>query len=327
MRAIVEAGARIHLGFLDLNGACGRRFGSIGVSLERPRCTVEAETVAARATETTEPADPVRTVLERLGPDLGGVSVTVRLGEAIPSHAGFGSGTQHALAVALAATRAAGRPVTIRDLARRLGRGQRSGIGIAAFERGGLVIDAGHPVGEDGDVTLPPPEGPEPPPVVFQHPLPDDWHFVLATPRATPGLSGLTEQRAFRDLPPMDDGRVGRICRLTLMQVAPAALTGDIRAFGRAITEIQELVGEYFAPCQGGRFASRIGCDVTELALAQGAHGVGQSSWGPTVFALVESEARARALAAEIHAAFGAGLARLDVSRARNRGASCREIP
>ena len=37
MRTIVEAGARLHLGFLDLNGACGRRFGSIGVALERPR--------------------------------------------------------------------------------------------------------------------------------------------------------------------------------------------------------------------------------------------------------------------------------------------------
>ena len=50
----------------------------------------------------------------------------------------------------------------------------------------------------------------------------------------------------------MDTERVGRICRLTLMQVAPAVLTGDIRTFGAAITEIQEVVGEYFAPYQGG---------------------------------------------------------------------------
>ena len=324
MRTIVEAGARIHLGFLDLGGACGRRFGSIGVSLERPRCTVEAEAPSARSMET---AEPLRAILERLGPDLGGVPVAVRLTESIPSHAGFGSGTQHALAVALAATRAAGRPATVRDLARRLRRGQRSGIGIAAFEQGGLVIDAGHPVEDDGEVALEAIEGPEPPPVIFRHPLPGDWHFVLATPRAAAGLSGLIEQRAFRKLPPMDDGRVGRICRLTLMQVAPAVLTGDIRAFGRAITEIQELVGEYFAPCQGGRFASPTGCAVTELALARGAHGVGQSSWGPTVFALVESDARARALADEIRTAFGSDLTRIDVSRARNHGASGRELP
>jgi beta-ribofuranosylaminobenzene 5'-phosphate synthase len=324
MRTIVEAGARIHLGFLDLNGACGRRFGSIGVSLERPQCMVEAKPAPSRATET---ADPVLAILERLGPELRDVPLTVRLTETIPSHAGFGSGTQHALAVALAATRAAGRPLSIRDLARRLGRGQRSGIGIAAFEQGGLVIDAGHSVDDGSNVARQAIDGPESPPVVFQHPLPDDWHFVLATPRAEPGLSGASEQGAFRDLPPMDEGRVGRICRLTLMQVAPAVLTGDIRAFGAAITEIQELVGEYFAPCQGGRFASRTGCEVAELALGQGAHGVGQSSWGPTVFALVEGRARADGLAGQIQAAFGDRLARIGVSRARNRGASCREIP
>jgi beta-ribofuranosylaminobenzene 5'-phosphate synthase len=320
MRTIVEAGARLHLGFLDLNGGCGRRFGSIGVSLERPQCTVEAALAPDRATEA---AEPVRDILERLGPYLGDGPVTVRLTEAIPPHAGFGSGTQHTLAVAVAATRAAGRTVPVRDLARRLGRGQRSGIGIAAFERGGLVIDAGHSV----DVALQPTDGPEPAPVVFQQPLPDAWHFVLATPRATPGLSGATEQRAFRDLPPMDEERVGRICRLTLVQVAPAVLTADIRAFGAAITEIQKLVGEYFAPYQGGRFASRTGCEIADLAIAKGAHGVGQSSWGPTVFALVESVARAGALADEIRSAFGSDLARIDVSRARNHGASCRELP
>ena len=325
MRTIVEAGARIHLGFLDLNGGCGRRFGSIGVSLERPQYTVEAAPASAGVMP--ETAAPVAAILEHLGPDLGDVPVSVRLLEAIPTHVGFGSGTQLALAVALAVTRAAGRAVPIRDLARRLRRGQRSGIGIAAFERGGLAIDAGHPVGDDGEAMLEAIDGPEPPPVIFQHPLPDDWHFVLATPRAAPGLAGLPEQRAFQDLPPMDPARVGRICRLTLMQVAPAVVTGDIRVFGTAITEIQDLVGEYFAPCQGGRFSSRTGCEVTELALARGAHGVGQSSWGPTVFALVENEARARTLADSVRTAFGHRLAWIDVSRARNRGASCREIP
>jgi beta-RFAP synthase len=323
MRTIVQAGARLHLGFLDLNGACGRRYGSIGVTLERPRCTVEA--VPAPPGGATATGDPVGVTLERLG--LGNGTVAVRLVETIPAHAGFGAGTQVALAVALAASRAAGRPVPVRELARRLGRGQRSGIGIAAFERGGLVIDAGHPVEEDVHAVAVEAEGPEPPPVIFQHPLPDDWHFVLATPRAAPGLSGSREEQAFRDLPPMEAERVGRICRLTLMQVAPAVLTGDIRTFGAAITEIQEVVGEYFAPHQGGRFATETGCAVTEFALARGAHGVGQSSWGPTVFALVRGEPAARVLADALRGAFGDRLAWADVSPARNRGASCQEAP
>jgi beta-ribofuranosylaminobenzene 5'-phosphate synthase len=323
MRTVVQAGARLHLGFLDLNGGCGRRYGSIGVTLERPTCTVEAAPGPGGAS--LAPAEPVRSILERL--DLAAAPLAVRLVETIPAHAGFGAGTQVALAVALAASRAAGRAVPIRDLARQLGRGQRSGIGVAAFERGGLVIDAGHPSQGGGQAEVGETEGPEPPPVIFQHFLPDDWRFVLATPRAAPGLSGPSEARAFGSLPPMDAEQVGRICRLTLMQVAPAAITGDIRTFGAAITEIQTVVGDYFAPSQGGRFATETGCLATELALARGAHGVGQSSWGPTVFALVRGEPIARALADALRSAFGDRLAWVDVSPARNRGASCREAP
>jgi beta-RFAP synthase len=325
MRTIVQAGARLHLGFLDLNGACGRRYGSIGVALERPRCTVEA--CRAPAGAETARAEPVQAILERLGPDLGQEKVAVRLVEAIPLHAGFGAGTQVALAVALAASRAAGRSVPIRELARRLGRGQRSGIGVAAFERGGLVIDAGHRAGDEDDGLSGRTDAAELPPVIFQHPLPDDWYFVLTTPRAGPGLSGSAERRVFERLPPMDAARVGRICRLTLMQVAPAVLTGDIRTFGAAISEIQEAVGEYFAPYQGGRFASPTGCEVAELARTRGACGVGQSSWGPTVFALVLGEGAARALADSLRGAFGDRVARVDVTRARNQGASCQEVP
>ena len=321
MRTIVQAGARLHLGFLDLNGGCGRRYGSIGVTLERPRCTVEA--APAPLGGVTATAEPVAAILERLG--LGNDTVAVRLLETIPVHAGFGAGTQVALAVALAASRAAGRPASIRELARQLGRGQRSGIGVAAFEGGGLVIDAGHRAQVDGHAATGETDGSEPPPVIFQHPLPDDWRFVLATPHAAPGLSGPREAHAFRDLAPMDAERVGRICRLTLMQVAPAVLTRDIGAFGAAITEIQEVVGEYFAPYQGGRFATETGCAVTELARARGAHGVGQSSWGPTVFALVQGEGAARSLADTLRHAFRNRLAWVDVSRARNEGASCRE--
>jgi beta-RFAP synthase len=285
------------------------------------------ETVRAPAGAAPAHEAPVREILDRLRPELAEPPVAVRLVETIPAHAGFGAGTQLGLAVALGAARAAGHSIPIRELARRLGRGQRSGIGVATFEHGGLVIDAGHrTVGDDARTGLEA-DGPEPPPVIFQHPLPDDWRFVLATPRAEPGLSGVAERRAFEELPPMDAAGVGRICRLTLMQVAPAALTGDIATFGAAITEIQAIVGEYFAPCQGGRYATRTGCEVAEMALARGARAVGQSSWGPTVFALVAGDTEGHALADAFRHAFGSGLARLDVSRPRNRGASCETLP
>jgi beta-RFAP synthase len=322
MRVVVETAARLHLGFLDLNGDCGRLFGSLGVAVEAPRCVVEAR--PAGPTEAPgEPIDEVPGVLEAVGRALGDARpVAVRLRETIPRHVGLGSGTQLRLAVALAASRALGRELPVRELARVAGRGRRSGIGIAAFEHGGFVVDAGHRREEsaaraDGEI----------PPVVLRCPVPEDWRFVLITPADAGGLSGSEEESAFHTLPPMRSDTVGRICRLVLVKAAPALVTGDIGAFGEAITEIQRLVGEHFAAYQGGGvYASPTGKCAADLALERGAVGVGQSSWGPTVFALARGEDVAAGLAAELGRALG-NEATVWCTRPRNGGAACRVEP
>ncbi len=89
------------------------------------------------------------------------------------------------------------------------------------------------------------------------------------------------------------------------MQALPAVLTDDLRAFGEAITEIQALMGEQFAPYQAGPYASERGQAIAEFARKRGAAGVGQSSWGPTIFALVRGAEAARGLLEEIRAFAG----------------------
>jgi beta-ribofuranosylaminobenzene 5'-phosphate synthase len=322
MRVVVEAAARLHLGFLDLNGDCGRLFGSLGVAIDHPRCVVEARP-AGRAEATGDSAGDVREVLDALGRARGAApAVAVRTRESIPRHAGLGSGTQLRLAAARAAARVLDWRLPVRELARLAGRGRRSGIGVAVFERGGFVVDAGHryqgrEVGRDEEL----------PPVIVRHAVPRDWCFVIVTPPDAPGLSGSPEERVFQSLPPMSGDTVGRICRLLLMKAAPAVATDDIRAFGEAITEIQLLVGEHFAPFQGGGvYASPAGKRAVELALKAGAAGVGQSSWGPTVFALVRGRDGAAGLAEELRGALGAET-RVWSTRVRNRGARCRMEP
>lgn len=324
-RVVVDAPARLHLGFLDLHGGCGRLFGSIGVALERPRCLVEARP-AARAEAGGPSAEEVLGVLERLRRRLGDPAVAVRTLETIPRHAGFGSGTQLELAVALAASRALGHAPPVRELAEVLRRGRRSGIGIAVFERGGFVVDAGHLDGSpDLGAAGSGPDGV--PPVIFQHPLPEDWFFVIVTPQGVQGLSGTREDGIFGDLPVMGEDTVGRICRLALMRVIPAVITDDIEGFGDAITEIQTLVGEHFALHQGGVYATATGRDVVAFALKMGAHGVGQSSWGPTVFALVRGEPTATDLVAAIREFLRDDPSLVAYTRARNRGAAVRIEP
>lgn len=326
MAVTIEAPARLHLGFLDLGGERGRVFGSIGVAIEQPRYVLEVRP-ADRIEAHGEAREECLRIVERVSRQLRlGRGVRVHGLASIPRHVGFGSGTQLELSLASAIARLFDLPVPMEELARMAGRGRRSGVGIATFEKGGFVVDAGRrqgPLNGRGVDALP--DG-ELPLVVVHHPVPDDWFFVIVTPEGAEGVSGDREERIFMALPPMGEHKVGKICRLTLMKVIPGVLNDDIRGFGEAITEIQILMGEHFAPYQGGMYATPIGKEIAEFALKQGAHGVGQSSWGPTMFALVRGEGAASTLAGKLKGRVGEGRAAIFYTRASNRGATWRHV-
>src|SRR5215470_4890441 len=146
-RVTVTAPARLHLGFVDLNGGLGRRFGSLGIALAAPSTRIVARRHDGLAADGPE-ADRVLAHLRRLAGRLdlgGGVRVTVE--QAMPAHAGLGSGTQLALAVGAALSRLCGLGLDVEAVARLLGRGGRSGIGIASFAEGGVVLDGGRGAG------------------------------------------------------------------------------------------------------------------------------------------------------------------------------------
>jgi predicted sugar kinase len=83
------------------------------------------------------------------------------------------------------------------------------------------------------------------------------------------------------------------------MKALPSLAEHDLAGFGSAIAEMQERLGDYYAPAQNGsRFMSPdVGAVLDGLAHA-GAFGIGQSSWGPTGFAFAPSRAEAERLAA-----------------------------
>jgi beta-RFAP synthase len=204
--------------------------------------------------------------------------------EAIPRHAGLGSGTQIALAVAAALRTLHGLPLDPDGDAMLLSRGARSGVGIASFADGGVIVDAGN----DG--------GGKPPPVVARLPFPDDWRVLLILDRNTDGLHGEAELAAFRALPAFPQAGIAEIARLVLLGVMPALVDRDFAAFGRAVSAIQERVGTHFAPAQGGVFTSgRVG-KIAHRLESFGASGIGQSSWGPTGFAFAPDQAAAQSM-------------------------------
>jgi beta-ribofuranosylaminobenzene 5'-phosphate synthase len=309
----VAAPARLHLGMLAVAGASGRRFGGLGVSVDRPAVVIDA----APADELSVEGDDCERALmfarrcqEGLG--LAG-GAHLRVVEAIPPHAGLGSGTKLALAVAQALAVLHGRTVDAPDLAQAVGRAARSAVGTWTFALGGLVVEGGVRRGEERPAAL-----------LARHSMPEQWRAVLVVPRAQPGLSGAAEVQAFRQLVPSPE-RSAAIAQLVLTSLLPALVEDDVEEFGAALTRIQQLVGDAFATVQGGRFHPRSGA-LVEALLRHGAAGAGQSSWGPAVYGVVGSEAAGRELA-ELMEAVVDGEGTVEVVMFDNRGARVEASP
>ncbi len=110
----------------------------------------------------------------------------------------------------------------------------------------------------------------------------------MAVPPGSPGLSGEAEAAAFERLPPPPEAEVERVSHLVLMQLLPALVEADLPSFGEALSAVQRITGAWFASQQGGVFAPGDGEALIGRMAAWGAAGVGQSSWGPAVYGLVE---------------------------------------
>src|SRR5579875_1092099 len=109
-RVALTCTARLHLGFLDLNGSLGRRFGSIGLALDAPATRLvlrRAPVLRVSGPERARADEYLRVAAEQL--NLPGAH-ELEVAEAIPAHAGLGSGTQLALGIAAALRRLHGLP-------------------------------------------------------------------------------------------------------------------------------------------------------------------------------------------------------------------------
>lgn len=283
----VKTGARLHLGQLDLNGSLGRLYGGLGLAIEEPLLEITAErnntlSFINTASEKNRLTKIANKYLEYYG--LPGVKI--KLIQSLPSHSGLGSGTQLSLALGFAITRVYGLQPPLIELAAITDReSSRSGIGVAAFENGGFIIDGGKAIGETRPV-----DSVEVPPILARIPFPEDWVIVLILPYKEEKIFGIKEERAFGNLPPMPEEMSGDICRLLLMKLLPSLIEKDLESFGQAVTNIQKQVGDYFAPAQGGQYASSRGFQIADFLLSQGVTGIGQSSWGPTIYGFIRKE-------------------------------------
>ncbi len=288
----IEAPARLHLGFLDLEGSLGRRFGSIGLTLNDI-----ATKILVRPSEQLrvigDPSGRIQKYAKKFISHKGLVSnCEIEVVDQILEHSGLGSGTQLAIAVGSAIAKLYRLDCTTAEIAVSLHRGARSGIGIAAFDHGGFLVDGGR--NPDSQV----------PPIISRLEFPSNWRVILVLDLAQRGIHGQDEHASFANLPSFSAQNAADLCRMVMMQILPAIKEQNIGVFNQGIYELQKCIGEYFASAQGGRYTSASVAEANAYLESLGVKGVGQSSWGPTGFAFVDSETHAHTLLRKLQAKF-----------------------
>lgn len=281
----IVAPSRLHFGMFSFGHPGTRQFGGAGLMIDRPALKLRIA-AADRFSAAGPLAERASAVVDRL---VGQWQLAeppacrIEIVDAPSEHMGLGTGTQLALAVTAGLNAFRGvAPLDAPALAALSGRGVRSAIGTYGFLHGGFLVEGG----KRPDEALAPLE--------FRAALPASWRFVLISPHGEQGLSGETERRAFRDLPPVPPATSQQLRREVADEMVPAATAGQFERFSRSVYRFGYQAGMCFAARQGGPFASLRIARLVEQIRALGIEGVGQSSWGGTVFALLESESAAR---------------------------------
>jgi beta-RFAP synthase len=312
---VITTGARLHFGILSHGAASPRQFGGVGVMIDQPGFVIRARRASADDLQCGLWQARVATLLSRLrAPGTAGTApppMCIAIEHAPAEHAGLGSGTQLGMAVARICSILSGEAeVTPEALARRAGRGRRSAVGLYGFQVGGLLVEAGK--SHQDDIS----------PLAARVDFPGEWRFLLVRPRGAEGISGTEEAGGFARLLSMPETLTDRLCRLALMEILPSAIERDFSQASESIGRFGRLVGEYFAPVQGGVFADERMRRLAERLEARQIRGVGQSSWGPTLFILCPGAAFAEDLARELASESAACDCEFTIAAPLNRGAT-----
>ena len=287
----VTAPSRLHFGLLSFGNPAVPQFGGVGVMLEKPDLCLQIVPAGELSVEGPR-ADRVLSFVRRWAEfqqlPLQQLTCRIRVLRLPREHVGLGTGTQTALATAAGLNRWLELPpASPQQLAISVDRARRSAVGTYGFHFGGLIAEAGHfPSGLRQ-------QRPAVGELIARHDLPAAWRVALVSPTTGRGLSGLPESQAFAMLPPVPLRTTDRLRGLLGDRIVPAVVAGNFVEFSQAVFEYGYLSGECFASCQGGPYASATLASMVQAIRQAGFAGVGQSSWGPTLYVWLASQQQA----------------------------------
>lgn len=304
--------SRLHMSLIDLNASIGRVDGGIGLAIKEPKMVLEAREserliVEGGRKSIRERAEIVaKKVIEAFNIE---EKIEITIKEDYPQHVGLGSGTQISLAVAKAIAEIYGFDYSIRELARIVSRGGTSGIGVAAFEGGGFILDGGHSTREKPDFLPSSASKASPAPLLARCDFPD-WKIAVVIPRGKE-YYGEREVNIFKKYCPIAIEEVQKLSHLILMKILPAVVEEDIESFGEGINEIQNIGFKKIEVSLQPKKVRKLMEKCREVS-----YGVGLSSFGPSFYCIVENPRDIKSVVQEYREE-----ARLIVSKANNNGA------
>jgi beta-RFAP synthase len=337
--AKIQGGSRLHFGLFstrrETESGGTRIYGGLGMMLDSPGWEICGESSTNWSVEG-DGQDRFQELLARLATSVLGLSpVAFQIKRSLPAHLGLGSGTQMALGLARLALFLSGKPDheignsldLVAKLCQLTGRGLRSAIGSHGFVHGGFLVDVGHKSFENENKTDAVQDVGQ---LLARLDFPPNWPVVVCRRNDHAGLSGTREKKVFETLnrpnqPNLESIRRDRLCRLALLGVLPSLKDRDWKGFGESLGDFNRLAGEPFALWQGGDHL-----EGTEGWLGfcrnNGIAGVGQSSWGPSLFAVCEDMDQAKFL---VHHWFSKGFGPpegIQITTGSNHGATVEAV-
>lgn len=281
-RIQITTPSRLHFSLIDLNGKLGRIDGGFGLAIKKPYFQIIAESSSDIFVESHTYQERATEIVRRLQNLYTIPGINLRIVNEIPNHSGFGSGTQLSLAIATAVNNLYKLDLSLLELANAVGRGGTSGIGVAAFETGGFILDGGHQYPEQKASFLPSAAVGDiaPPPILARYTFPS-WPLLIVIPNCTK-IYGEAELELFRTLCPQPESVAPKLSHLLLLKILPAVLEDDIVSFGNALNSIQNFGWKKVEiDAQGIELQQTL-----EFLQCNGALGAGVSSWGPAICAI-----------------------------------------
>ena len=262
--------ARLHFGFLEINNnQQDNSFGGIGLSIDKfhTKIKVVRNLKTKVKGECLDKASFFLNVFCRKRKIKPNFFLNVE--KSSPQHIGLGSGTQLALSIGKAISDLSNLNLEIEKIAKILNRSDRSNVGLINFKHGGFLIDLKIKNKFFTNIDK-----------VF---FPEEWKIILIKD-SKQGLHSKNERDAFKKIKNFSKINNIRSIDLVLSKIYPSLIENNFNEFSKAITKLQNIMGDYFNVLQGGVFSSPTVSSVLRFLEKENVLGYGQTSWGPTGF-------------------------------------------